>query len=517
MTRATLIPFEPMDIYILQNGEETGPFSIETARTLLKQGTVAEADFAWRPGMPKWIPLSELLASGPAIATEVTPLEKAPATKADPATPKQKAFLSYFGIPITAELTRDQAALLVNDTMEEASNAERLARWNEERRRLHPELFAAEIQARKENRANHFFELCQSSGAQYFSGVAKAHCQVLVGFLDVKFPNWDARESEAAEHYFFPAVAEKFPQLVHKEWRGRLHYADGTKISHDIVRKSPTSKLRRTATSPLVATARGLVLGVVILGALYLAQRTVQTDTIAATATTPPAEPATPSTAVEQAPAPAPALAAAPETAPIAPQNLPPIEPAAPVPPVAQAEPAPVAPPAATAETPTAPAPAVPTPAGAVVATAPMAGTTPPPMAAADPTMAPVAPMATMPTALDTAPMATLPGKEPPVPVAPPPVTMPMAGSLPNAPATPTEPIPTAVPAPNEYAASIPPLPVAKTNLVLTKPVEIALTYGKIMLSPGTPVKLVTRQGAVLKVSYQNRVITIPAGSTDIE
>lgn len=504
-----LISLESMDIYILQNGEETGPFSVETARTLLKQGTVAEADFATRPGMDQWVPLSELLASGPTMATAVTPLEKAPAAKAEPATPKQKAFLSYFGIPIAAELTRDQAALLVNDTMEEAGHSERLARWNEERTRLHPELFAAEIQARKENRANHFFELCQSSGAQYFSGVAKAHCQVLVGFLDVKFPNWDAKESEAAEHYFFPAVAEKFPQLVHKEWRGRFHYADGTKISQDIVRKSPTSKLRRTATSPLVATARGLVLGIVILGALHLAQRTMQTDTIAA----PTTEAAAPSTAVEKAPAPAPEVAAVPETTPLAPQNLPPIEPVAPAPAIAQTEPAPTAPPVATAEAPMAPLPA---PAESAVATAPMAGTTPPPMAAADPTMAPVAPMATMPTALDTAPMAALPGQEPPVPVPPPPATMPMAGTLPTAPITPTEP----VPAPNDFAAMVPPLPVApvaKTNLVLTKPVEVALTYGKIILAPGTAVKLVTRQGAVLKVSYQNRMITIPAGSTDIE
>ena len=511
-----------MDIYILQNGEETGPFSVETARALLKQGTVGEADFATRPGMEKWIPLAEFLATDP-VPVPVEPVKNTPATKAEPATPKQKAFLSYFSIPITANLTRDQAALLVNDTMEEASNAARLARWNEERLRLHPELFAAEIQARKENRATHFFELCQSTGAQYFSGVAKAHCQVLVGFLDVKFPNWDAKESEAAEHYFFPAVAEKFPQLVHKEWRGRLHYADGTKISQDIVRKSPTSKLRRTATSPLVATVRGVVLGVVILGALYLGHHTIQSDTIAATAATgatPSPESAAPSPTAERAPAPAPEVAAVPEPASVAPQNLPPIEPVAPAPPMAQTEPSPATPPVATAEAPMAPAPAtLPAPLDSAVATAPMAGTTPPPMAA-DPAMAPVAPMATSPTALDTAPMASLPGREPPVPVAPPPATMPMAGTLPNAPTALPEPAPAPVPAADDFAAMVPPLPVApvaKTNLVLTKPVEVTLTYGKIMLAPGTPVKLVTRQGGILKVSYQNRVITIPAGSTDIE
>jgi len=497
MTRAKLIPFEPMDIYILQNGEETGPFSIETARTLLQQGTVSEADFAWCPGMPKWIPLPELLASGPTAPAEAAEAEKSPAAKADPATPKQKAFLSYFSIPVPAELTRDQAALLVNDTMEEAAHSERLARWNEERLRLHPELFAAEIQARKENRANHFFELCQTSGAQYFSGVAKAHCQVLVSYLDVKFPNWDARESEAAEHYFFPAVAEKFPQLLHKEWRGRLHYADGKKISQQLTHKSPTSKLRRTATSPLVATVRGLVLGVLILGVFYLAHRAMEADTIAATPPTPPATTADPGLALEKTPTASAKITTSPEAAPIAPQNLPAIKPLAPV---AETQPAPPAPPAAP-------------PAETAVATAPLAAMTPPMAAVADPTMAPVTPMAPMPAAVDTAPMAALPGQEPPSPVPPPAATLPLAGVLPNAPATPAE--PTA--APIDYAASIPPLPMVKTDLVLTKPVEVALAYGKIMLSPGTPVKLVTRQGAVLKVSYQNRVITVPAASTDIE
>jgi hypothetical protein len=424
-------------------------------------------------------------------------VEKSPATKADPATPKQKAFLSYFGIPIPAELTRDQAALLVNDTMEEAAHSERLARWNEERLRLHPELFATEIQTRKENRANHFFELCQTNGAQYFSGVAKAHCQVLVSYLDVKFPNWDARESEAAEHYFFPAVAEKFPQLLHKEWRGRLHYADGKKISQRLTHKSPTSKLRRTATSPLVATVRGLALGVLILGVLYLVHRVMEADTIAATTPAPPATTTDPSLALEKTPTASAEITAAPETAPIAPQNLPAIEPIAPV---AQTQPAPLAPPAAP-------------PAETAVDTTPLAGMTPAMAAVADPAMAPGAPMAPTPTAVDTAPMAALPGQEPPVPVPPPAATLPVAGSLPTAPTTPAEPTPT----PIDYAASIPPLPMVRTDLVLTKPVEVALAYGKIMLSPGTPVKLVNRQGTVLKVSYQNRVITVPAASTDIE
>jgi hypothetical protein len=49
------------------------------------------------------------------------------------------------------------------------------------------------------------------------------------------------------------------------------------------------------------------------------------------------------------------------------------------------------------------------------------------------------------------------------------------------------------------------------------KPVEIQLAYGKIMLPPGTAVKLVSRQGGILRVSYRDSVISVPASSTDID
>jgi hypothetical protein len=66
--------------------------------------------------------------------------------------------------------------------------------------------------------------------------------------------------------------------------------------------------------------------------------------------------------------------------------------------------------------------------------------------------------------------------------------------------------------------APVEPAPTApRTSLLLTKPLEIQLAYGKMKLPAGTPVKLVARQGNQLKVNYQNSVITIPATSTDLE
>ena len=51
-----------MDIFILHDGKEIGPFGEETAQTLINQGTVEADDLAWRPGMTNWITLRTLLA-----------------------------------------------------------------------------------------------------------------------------------------------------------------------------------------------------------------------------------------------------------------------------------------------------------------------------------------------------------------------------------------------------------------------------------------------------------------------
>jgi len=558
-----------MDIYILRDGQESGPFSQQVAEELLKQGEVAATDFACRSGMDRWLPLSELLDMEPPAAKPEPEPEPAPAAETaapderiELATEKQKALLTYLAITLPAGLTRDQAARLVNDAMENPAHAERMAMWNEERLRLHPELFASEVQAKKENRANYFFEVCQTAGAVYFNGVTKAHCQVLVGFLDVKFPHWNARESDAAEHYFFPAVAEKFPQLVHKQWRGRLHYAEGIrKLSTELNRKSPTSQLRQTATSPVVAVVRGVFLGLFVLAILYLGYRTMHHDVTAAPADSSASAGGksgeSAAVAVDEKPvAPAPVAPSGKTAA----EKLPTVEPLAPVvsaelTPVVPA-PAPVAP-AISATAPDsipAPPPATATAPAVAVATAPAAdlGMSPAPSASVPPLTPPAVPLPAAPpmagsladaptapaisaipaipasppvagmTPPAASPLAALPGGEPPVPVPPPPATLPLAGTLPNSP-----PPPAVVPAPPSAPGLVmPPIgpepPPAtssggKTNLVLTKAVEIQLQYGKLVLPAGTPVKLVSRQGATLTVSSRNGVINVPVTSTDLE
>ncbi len=251
----------------MRDGRKIGPFSEEAARVLLEQGDVEEEDLACREGAAEWEPLGEVLktpSSAPAAPTS--------GYGAEPPTPAQMAFLSYFGIATPPGLLREAAGQIIAGAAADPQSAQRLAAWQIERLRLHPDLFAAEALATKENRAQFFFDLCQTAGADYFTGVTKAHCQVLVAFLDVKFPRWDAHGAEAAERYFFPAIAEKFPQLVNKAWRGRLRYGEGP-AAVKATRKLRTAKLARRPDLPLRAVMRGLVLGLCILGVLYLAHR----------------------------------------------------------------------------------------------------------------------------------------------------------------------------------------------------------------------------------------------------
>ncbi|MDB6174695.1 MAG: hypothetical protein JWL59_4006 [Chthoniobacteraceae bacterium] len=263
-----------MDIYILRDGKEIGPFSQVTTQTLLDQGTVFSTDLAWRPGMPNWIPLDNVLDLPAAEEIpQIAPRVEAPATVL--ATERQKAFLRFMEIPFTEELTKERAAVMMNDVMEDPKDAARVAQWNKERLILHPELFDAEIQAQKENRPNHFLQIAQNEGAEFFTKITKAHCMVVVGHLDLRFPDWDAKPKEATWNYFFPAIAEKFPQLVNKSAAGRFKYPEQEKTVAKPAVKTSVQVPRRPApvaarpANPMAAALRGIFIGALILGALF--------------------------------------------------------------------------------------------------------------------------------------------------------------------------------------------------------------------------------------------------------
>lgn len=453
-----------MDIFILSDGNEIGPFSEETAQTLINQGTVAATDLAWASGMEDWAPLAEMLLlretpdqsdlsdrSDPSEQTPASPTEAAP--QIEPATAKQKAFLSYLSVPFPEDLAKEQASILLNGAMDDPAFGEQIGKWGAERLRLHPDLFAAEAHARKEDRASHFFDICQTEGAQYFTRITKAHCQVLVSFLDGKFPKWDSRIQDAATNYFYPAIAEKFPQLIERQWKNRFHYAEepGTESA----RKTARPRVKRHVT-PLEAVVRGLALGSIILVALYFAQRMIPrwisrhaAEKAVSEASASPAYP--------------PASVASAERHELAGSSTS----VAPTPKKKKIK--------AAAENPVAAPPATPAPADDSPAAtgAPMAVGQSPEKPPSDPSMAAPPPAPSGDSAAASAP----PAADAPAPAAAP----------------------------------------AKSNLVLTKPVDLQLAYGKVKIPVGTAVTLVSRDGAWLKVNYLNNVIVIPVSSTDID
>ena len=447
-----------MDIFILSDGKEIGPLTEETAQTLITQGSVTATDLAWRTGMADWAPLGELLRdkseqsdpseSAPAASRSPSPADEAPAEikpAIEPASARQKVFLGYLSIDFPEDLSKEQASALLNDAIEDPGFADQIGRWSAERLRLHPDLFAAEIHARKENRANHFFEICQTEGAQYFTRITKAHCQVLVGFLDVKFPTWDSRMEDAATNYFFPAIAEKFPQLIERQWKDRFHYAEGP--GTESIRKTSAARFKKRAVTPIEAVLRGVALGLAVLGVLYLGQRMIprwmgRHSTEKARSGT--------SSSSDQPPG------------------------------VAAADRPGIAAPSAS----DAPASEKKEQKAAVDNSAPASPSSP---ASADDSQAATANSAITEQSLGK----PLPDPSMPVPAA---ASSSESAALPSSPAAPS-----------------------KSNLVLTKPVDLQLAYGKVKLPVGTAVKLVSRDGASLKVYYQNTLIVVPASSTDVD
>lgn len=548
-----------MHIYILRDGTKIGPFSEATARKLLDQRAVAPNDLAWHEGAEKWLPLGYLFdlpeSQYDALATPAAERAQAAVGSASAessgsvtsagvlahpgrgangedhhvhgserphssdahaeeaganrATPRQKAFLAYMGVEFPSDITREGAALLVNDLLERSSDPAKISRWNEDRLRLHPDLFEQEIEERKANRPARFYAYALKHAGDHFDGLTKAHAQVLIGYLDMKFPGWETNEQEGAWNYFFPAIAEKFPDVVRKQYRDKLSYPKGPRSLAG--RKSEKLAGKNRKVSPAIAILKGALAGAfasaLLAASLYFANR--------------------PSPVARANPAPAPQggekLRATAEhaTAPSSGASS-----------VAQAAPADssqAAPQAAkaakTAELPIFAAeddhPAR-TDAAAVKKESPatanaedesgkMANAASPKAAVAD---------APKPSAPESTPVLASnvslfgqpePGKS--VAKAEQPAGDAPAGTVADASSSSGNSTLDYL-FPNANAAATP--APRRTSVTLTRPVDVTLQFGKARIPQGTQLRLVSKEGASVKVSYLNTVVQVPLGSTDL-
>ena len=92
-----------MEIFIIREGRQTGPFSSEAVKAQLTEGSARPTDMGWRKGMAEWGPLSEVLKAAADPAADVVPppadghAPNGAPEKRGAATAKQKVFLKYLG------------------------------------------------------------------------------------------------------------------------------------------------------------------------------------------------------------------------------------------------------------------------------------------------------------------------------------------------------------------------------------------------------------------------------------
>jgi hypothetical protein len=464
-----------MEIFVLRDGQQTGPFTEDTVQSLFARGGLAPGDMAWRKGLPAWMPLAEVLNPGserpssppPAPTSGVRPPPKKSATA------KQKALLKYVGATFEENISREDAAVAISDAMENPKFAARMQKWADEKLRLHPEIFQDEIDHRRSTRVARYLEKCQSDAAEAVKDVTKAHVQVLVESLDKKNPSWEREPRAALWEHLLPAIAEHFPQLVKPEWKG--HFKRGSSGSRIAAAVAAGQQLHKEEPSPgpISAAIRGLVYGAIvlglILGAIFLFRNNESTTNPGQPKSGGPTTPATP------APTPGNAAVTPPEgTPPVHPTEVPaitanPVEPAVPA--------VPAAPPVG--NDPAGPNGANPA-ANPNVAVAPAPVPATPPASPANP---------------------AVPLNTPPVP--------PPGGTNNNVP-----PAPAPTPAPAEPA---PAPPGVKNLLTITKSVSVQLQFGVVTLNPGTRVRYIALEGQNVRVNFNNNVILVPAQATDVD
>ena len=455
-----------MEIFIIHDGQQTGPFTPDAVQAMLGEGRVRSQDMGWRKGLAAWLPLSEVLKPERSAEISATPAEANGANgsppQKTPATGKQKALLKFLGAEFSGEVGKEKAALAISDAMENPKLQAKFRKWNDEKLRLHPDVFQDEIDFRRANRVARYLELCHTDGAEVVKDVTKAHVQVLVESLDKRYPQWEAEPHAALWDYLFPAIVEHFPQLVLPQWNGRLRLGGTSKVAAVAAAAAgvpvgrQTSGVLQPPPAPpgvFTAAARGLIYGVLALGVIVGGNYAWKQTHPAAP------KPAPQPTPVVSAPAKTDAPAEAPIPAPPA-EEKPAVVAAVPeIPPLPVPEKTPDIPPPPPAETNLPPVPPV-----------PMAENKPPPVE--EKPAAPVAPVAENKPAM---------AEEKP--------------AIPPAPAPPAAP---------------------RTTVNLIQGIGVALPNGNVTLPAGTQMRFLALDGANVRVSWNNNVFDVPAIATDI-
>lgn len=204
------------------------------------------------------------------------PISAFPAPKGP--TPKQAALLAYLGIG--APETKDEASSLITSAIESGHYSEQLERWQDDRIRLHPEIYKKERAARNAERAEclqYYVNNDVGSSFHPLKRITRAQAQAAVNYLDATSPGWDADlwgefgiEDAVAFEIFVPAVAATSPNAVKKGFRGQYSLYP---LPPPLPRGRPSEQPRRRPVQrPAKQSKRmGCILWIVIAIALAVA------------------------------------------------------------------------------------------------------------------------------------------------------------------------------------------------------------------------------------------------------
>jgi len=156
------------------------------------------------------------------------------------ATARQQALMRYLGHPSPHALSSYEASDWLDQECDKEHNRERLDSWRKDRLRLHPDLFAAELneqqaeqQERHANRPALIRSFCNSEKQLYeeaypLKRLSLDHAKKVVAWLDANRPGWDAdlwsgpyndiNEDVVSTHIFQALVAAVPEAVKDKEW-----------------------------------------------------------------------------------------------------------------------------------------------------------------------------------------------------------------------------------------------------------------------------------------------------------
>lgn len=158
--------------HLCRAGEIIGEFDVPALQRALDDGRLDGAEFVWREGLSEWQPILDF------------------AQHPDPATPKQRALLTYLQIAVPPG--NAAASELINQAINNPVLHPGLRTWRRDRLFLHPDLYAEELGAWRESRVDELYDAIDGGEFKVlFRQLTKKALREVVTYLDANYAGWD--------------------------------------------------------------------------------------------------------------------------------------------------------------------------------------------------------------------------------------------------------------------------------------------------------------------------------------